>query len=47
MIQNPLPHVPAFQYNPYSRQITKEEFGFDKKIKTRLVHKEARGKHAT
>ena len=36
MIQNP--NVPAFQYNPYSRQITREEFGFDKMIKTRSAY---------
>lgn len=33
MIQNP--SVPAYQYNPYSRQLTREEYGFDLMVKNR------------
>uniref|UniRef100_A0AC34FJH1 2-(3-amino-3-carboxypropyl)histidine synthase subunit 1 n=1 Tax=Panagrolaimus sp. ES5 TaxID=591445 RepID=A0AC34FJH1_9BILA len=35
MIQNP--HLPAFQYNPYSRKLTKEEYGFELMIKNRKM----------
>jgi 2-(3-amino-3-carboxypropyl)histidine synthase len=33
MIQNP--SLPAYQYNPYSRQLTKEEYGFELMVNTR------------
>ncbi|KAE9555688.1 hypothetical protein FO519_001159 [Halicephalobus sp. NKZ332] len=33
MIQNP--SIPAFQYNPYSRRLTKEDYGFDVMVRNR------------
>ncbi|KAH7731615.1 Protein DPH-1 [Aphelenchoides avenae] len=33
MIQNPT--IPAYQYNPYSRQLTREEYGFELMVKNR------------
>ena len=33
MIQNP--RIPAYQYNPYSRELTQEKYGFDLMIQNR------------
>ena len=33
MIQNP--SIPAFQYNPYSRKLTKENYGFELMVQNR------------
>lgn len=33
MIQNP--QIPAFQYNPYSRKLTKESYGFELMVQNR------------
>lgn len=33
MIQNP--SLPAFQYNPYNRTLTREEYGFELMVQNR------------
>lgn len=33
MIQNP--HIKAYQYNPYSRKLTKEDYGFEIMVRNR------------